>query len=139
MTTPSSSSSSTALLCEIHTSHASVAQSLQEIAAHCARDLGQTLTFKAALTPRPRRGNPVSSSLTLHLPVELAANQHPIWCLTCRLACFLPDTRVTVLIQGAHAFSSSHPVHHRDDQTASRARTRKTSARTGKQFALLAC
>lgn len=42
--------------------------------------------------------------LTLHLPAELAATQPQVWCLACRLACFCPDARVSVLVLGA-AFS----------------------------------
>jgi hypothetical protein len=43
--------------------------------------------------------------LTLHLPAELAVSQHPVWCLACRLACFCPDARVSVLVRGEASFA----------------------------------
>lgn len=43
--------------------------------------------------------------LVLRLPVELAASQHPVWCLVCRLACFCPAARLSMLILGEEAFA----------------------------------
>lgn len=86
------------IVCEIVAPRAAQAAALAEIAATLARDVGQRLTVKTlAIGARSRLAEP---SLTLHLPVELAAAQHPIWCLACRLACFCPAARVSVLVQG---------------------------------------
>jgi hypothetical protein len=105
----SRTSATAALLCEIHAPRTSLAASLADIAVICARDVGQTLAVKFFIVEAPVRKEASPPSLTLHLPVELAAGQHPVWCLACRLACFLPDARVSVLIQGEHAFSASRP------------------------------
>ena len=90
----------TPILCEIHAPRAAQAAALAEIAVVCARDVGQPLTVKKLAVGNSAR-EPV---LTLHLPVELAVDQHRIWCLACRLACFCPGARVGVLICGEALF-----------------------------------
>jgi invasion protein IalB len=95
-------SADSALLCEIHAPRAAQAAALAEIAASVARDLGQPLAVKTlalgSVACGARRHEP---ALTLHLPAALASTQHQAWCLACRLACFCPDARVSVLVQGA--------------------------------------
>jgi len=44
------------------------------------------------------------NSILLHLPVDLAGSQHPVWCLVCRLACYFPSARVSVLVHGESSF-----------------------------------
>ncbi|HEY0946694.1 MAG TPA: hypothetical protein VGD81_15550 [Opitutaceae bacterium] len=84
------------LLCEILAGCRADARNLGAIAATCARDL------KLPLRTRPAVSAPsVTVTITLHLPADLAATQHPVWCLACRLACFCPHARVSVLVQGA--------------------------------------
>jgi hypothetical protein len=90
------------LLCEISASPATRATTLAEIAAACALDVGQPLAVK---TQRVRRHPGRESILTLHLPASLAATQHPVWCLACRLACFCPNVRVSVLVECETAFA----------------------------------
>ena len=88
-----------ALLCEIVAPSRARAADLAAIARVCARDLRQTI--------RVRRQPPVAgteSLIVLHLPAALAAAQHPIWCLACRLACFCPDVRVSVQVSCHGAF-----------------------------------
>lgn len=98
------------ILCEIHAPRASEAGALAEIAANLARDVGQPLTVKTlALGGQAATREPV---LTLHLPVELAASQHQIWCLACQLACFCPFARISVLVQGEATFDL--PQHTRE-------------------------
>lgn len=92
----------TALVCEIH---ATQAAPLAEIARALARDVGQPLIVR----PRSRAARISGESvLTLHLPAALASTQHQVWCLACRLACFCPGTRVSVLIESETTF---HPAH----------------------------
>ena len=91
-----------ALLCEISASPATRAATLAEIAAACALDVGQPLAVK---TQRARRHPGRESVLTLHLPASLAATQHPVWCLACRLACFCPNVRVSVLVECETTFA----------------------------------
>jgi hypothetical protein len=52
--------------------------------------------------PHPANREPV---LTLHLPAQLAATHHAIWCLACRLACFCPSVRINVLVRCEKSFS----------------------------------
>ncbi|HVU24729.1 MAG TPA: hypothetical protein VHE13_11450 [Opitutus sp.] len=89
------------IVCEIFAPRAAQAASLAEIAALCATDVGQPLIVKT-LTIGAAAGQP---ALTLNLPVALAAAQHRVWCLGCRLACFCPDARVSVLVQGEQSFA----------------------------------
>lgn len=89
-----------AIVCEIVAAHAALASGLAEIAAACAKDVGQSIALKQ-LVIGSATTEPV---LTLHLPAEQAASQHQVWCLACRLACFCPNARVNVLVRGETAF-----------------------------------
>jgi hypothetical protein len=92
---------STPIVCEIHARRASQAAAFAEIAVVCARDVGQPLAVKKLVMGAEAR----EAVLTLHLPVELAVDQHRVWCLACRLACFCPDARVSVLVRGETVFA----------------------------------
>jgi len=87
------------IVCEIHALCAEPLGALEQIARACARDVGQPLTVKSLHSsdagPEP--------AITLHLPAELAVSQHPVWCLACRLACFCPQARVSVLVSAVSA------------------------------------
>jgi len=87
--------------CEILAPRAVDATALGAIAEACARATGQPLIIKPVPVDAPVK-EPV---FTLHLPAEVAASQHEVWCLACRLACFCPQARVSVLVMGAGAFS----------------------------------
>lgn len=88
------------IVCEIIAPRAAQAAALAEIAGTCARDIGQRLSVSLLTVGGPKVSEPV---LTLRLPAELAASQHQVWCLACRLACFCPDARVSVLVEGVFA------------------------------------
>ena len=92
-----------AIVCEILAPRAALASALAEIAAACAKDVGQAIELKT-LRIGPAAKEPL---LTLHLPAEVAASQHRVWCLACRLACFCPDARVSVLVRGENAFAET--------------------------------
>lgn len=92
----------TALVCDIR---AGQAAALAAIARALALDVGQPLVVR---TRSHAVRVPGESVLTLHLPAALASTQHQVWCLACRLACFCPGTRVSVLIESETAF---HPTH----------------------------
>lgn len=81
---------------------------LAEIADACSRDLAVSLELRTSVTRKRDRQPPDGPVLTLHLPVELAASQHQVWCLACRLACFCPSVRVSVLVLGQN-FSATTP------------------------------
>jgi len=91
------------VVCEIRSTHASEAGILAEIAKTCARELAQPLLVKTV-----QAGQRVEDPLiTLQLPVEMAATQHEIWCLACRLACFCPSARVSVFVSASEIFAKS--------------------------------
>lgn len=91
------------IVCEILAPRAAQAGALAEIATSVARDIGQPVTLKT-LKLGPAAG--AVPTLTLRLPVALAAAQHQVWCLACRLACCCPSARVSVLVLGAAAFTA---------------------------------
>lgn len=93
------------IICEIHAPRSSQAAALAEIATVCARDVGQPLISRTLAIG----ADCVEPSLTLHLPVELAEAQHRVWCLACRLACFCPSARVSVLVRGEATFAPAPP------------------------------
>ncbi len=105
-----------AIVCEICTAKAAEAGILAAIATTCARELGQPLAVKTlASPPRQQLREPL---LTLHLPAELAATQHEVWCLACRLACFCPSARVSVFVSGGDAFAAQKPADGRRRKSA---------------------
>ena len=87
------------IVCEIFAPNTATGSDLAHIATTCARETGVAVVTRVL----PARGR--EQTLTLHLPAELAASQHPVWCLACRLACFCPGARVSVLILGESAFA----------------------------------
>lgn len=91
-----------AALCEIIAPRVALARALAEIAATCARDVGQPIKLKSCGV-RAAAHEPM---LTLHLSAEVAASQHRVWCLACRLACFCPEARISVLVHGEGAFAA---------------------------------
>lgn len=104
----SASSAPQPLVCEIVAPAASSAAALAEVAVACAQELGQPLAVRSLHIGDTAFRQPL---LTLHLPAALAASQHRIWCLACRLACFCPEARVSILVLGRNAFvSASKPA-----------------------------
>lgn len=91
------------LLCEILVGRRANARNLGAIAATCAKDLNLPLRTRWVASA------PAVAAITLHLPADLAATQHPVWCLACRLACFCPQARVSVLVQGATFTAPADP------------------------------
>ncbi len=109
------------IACEILAPRAADGDVLAVIARTCARDTGQPITVKVVDADAPVR-EPV---VTLRLPAELAASQHQVWCLACRLAsqhqvwclacrlaCFCPQARVSVLVLGAASFDPPRARRH---------------------------
>jgi hypothetical protein len=93
-----------ALACEIISPSHDQGVALAAIALVCARDLGQALRVR-----RRRTDTDAPALLVLHLPATLAAAQHPVWCLACRLACFCPDARVSVQVSCRETFAPARP------------------------------
>jgi|SRR5688572_689830 len=88
------------LPCVISAADAPTTRALADIAQACARDLAVPLLVQASIARAEKFLPHPAPVLTLHLPVELAASQHQVWCLACRLACFCPSARVSVLVLG---------------------------------------
>jgi hypothetical protein len=105
------------IVCVIVAAHPKVAVQLAAITRVCAQDVGQPLVIKS----RVESAN--ASTVTLHLPAAVAIAQHAIWCLACRLACFCPDVRVSVLVRAETTFARA-PRH----QRPRRWRTNRVSA-----------
>ena len=95
---------SSLISCEIFAPAAAHRSVLAEIAKACANDVGQPITIKRCQL-QASRTRPQQPTVTLYLPAALAATQNQIWCLACRLACFCPSARVSVLILAVDAFS----------------------------------
>jgi len=94
----------TPLSCEIYAPSKAKAEELSRILNRCAKETSQSVILRSHRIPRnERRSTP---TITLNLPVEAASTQHLAWCLTCRLTCFCPDVRVSVLVLGSDAFRS---------------------------------
>lgn len=89
-----------AVVCELRAPRKMIEAGLAEIVGACARDLGQPVEVIAQRVSSIEK----EAVLTLHLSAKLATSQHQVWCLACRLACFCPDTRVSVLIHGQEIF-----------------------------------
>ena len=90
------------IVCDIYARTAEPISVLEQIAQTCARDIGQPLVIKSSHSTAAG-AEPV---VTLHLPAELATSQHQVWCLVCRLACFCPNARISVLVSATAAFVS---------------------------------
>lgn len=90
----------TTFRCEIHAPNSALPD-LAAIVRFCAKELGYTLDL---LTNEVRAAE---ATITLHLSAEEAAAQHPVWCLACRLACFCPNARVSVLIRAGTEFGTA--------------------------------
>jgi hypothetical protein len=105
MKTPCLRPSGPEILCELHAPSARRSSGLVKIIAALGHDVGQLLRIKVL----ELRGGKAEqgASLTLHLPAELAASQHQVWCLACRLACFCPAVRVGVFVVGTEFNSRS--------------------------------
>jgi hypothetical protein len=87
------------IVCVIVAANPKVAVQLAAITRVCAQDVGQPLVIKSQV----KSAN--ASTVTLHLPAAVAIAQHAIWCLACRLACFCPDARVSVLVRAETTFA----------------------------------
>ncbi|BET68268.1 hypothetical protein ASA1KI_31860 [Opitutales bacterium ASA1] len=72
---------------------------LRGIVETCARDVGQRLAVRVL----PVRSRQVACTITLEIPAPLVLEPHQVWCLACRVACFCPQARVSVLVKGMDA------------------------------------
>lgn len=99
---PASDDASAPIVCEIHARHAAHAAALAEIALTCGRDVALRVHPRRVIVGRDRHAR--EDVLVLRLPAHLASSQHRVWCLACRLACFLPDARISVEVSAVNAF-----------------------------------
>jgi len=94
----------TLLRCEVRASKR-LAPMLARIVQTCANDLGQPVD-----TSIEQAGNATVPLVTLILPAEVVVEPHQAWCLACRVACFCPDARVSVLVTGATVPAAASPA-----------------------------
>ncbi len=92
-----------AIECEISPANPVDGAALAAIATTCSLDLRQALKITVNAASRSQK----ESVITLHLSAELAISQHPVWCLACRLACFCPTARISVLVHNEDAFADA--------------------------------
>jgi hypothetical protein len=97
-----------AIACEVAATDARRARELAAIVETCGVDAGQrvAVSTRCLRTPHRKKALRRPAVITLHLPVTMAATQHPAWCLACRVACFCPQTRVSVVVHGEKAFAA---------------------------------
>ena len=107
----------TPLTCEIHAPSETKGQTLARIVESCANELAQPVLVKQRRIPRNQRGS-IPTHISLELPADIAASQHEAWCLSCRIACFCPDARVSVLVLGTAAFSEAGESDNNAESTA---------------------
>ncbi len=91
------------ITCEVTATRLPLAAELARIVHACAKDIGQKISVRTTTSAASVRRS-AAPVFTLHLPAALAADQHPVWCLACRLACFCPTARVSVQVHGENAF-----------------------------------
>jgi hypothetical protein len=88
------------LICTVHAAQGA-AKDLAEIVRFSAQEIQQPIDV---LVHETETG---PHAITLHLLADDAATQHPAWCLACRLSCFCPTARVSVLVVGAEFSTAS--------------------------------
>lgn len=66
----------------------------------CAEDIGQQVFVSTSPDSAA-----LETTITFELSAEQASGQDQVWCLACRVACFCPDARVSVLIRGEDSFA----------------------------------
>lgn len=91
--------------CEIIAHSWGAGLELQRIARHCGMDLGTSFDCKV----RVDRNSGVPAHLTLKMDVAEIAESSTCHCLACRIACFCPKARVSVLISADRHFAGAGP------------------------------
>jgi len=86
--------------CQIATASSAHGAELKRIAQQCAVDLGRALDCEVSLAAEQS----AEPSLTLHMGADEAVAGDAGYCLACRLACFCPKARVSILISAVDAF-----------------------------------
>ena len=96
----------TSIFCEITCSSAAHTDGFAQIIQMCADEVGQPVSIESILVGDSPSLS-VTPTVTLYLPVKLVATQDQIWCLACRLACFCPSARVSLLVLATDAFPTA--------------------------------
>lgn len=81
--------------CEVLAVSQDAANALRSVVRDCAAELGHDVVISAR-APEPFQG---FATVTLQLSTEAALEAPWVWSLTCRLASFCGDARVSVLVR----------------------------------------
>ena len=82
--------------CLIESPTMTLSKQLERIVWQCALDAKLTLKTNAVVQISSKE-----TFITIQLSVEEAMRDSPSWCLACRLACFCPYSRVSIIISAS--------------------------------------
>ncbi len=102
----------TAMKCLIESSNHKTAKQLESIAVQCAIDSRTQIETKRVV-----RSKIQSNFITLQIDVSEALGDSQSWCLACRLSCFCPSTRISIIISAQPLFKHTAPqmLHQKTD------------------------
>jgi hypothetical protein len=90
--------------CLIESPDYDIAKQLESIALQCAIDAKTPMETKITV-----RSKIQSSFITLQINVDEALGDSQSWCLACRLGCFCPAARVSIIISAQPLFQQTDP------------------------------
>lgn len=88
--------------CLIESPDYDIAKQLESIALQCAIDAKTPMETKITV-----RSKIQSSFITLQINVDEALGDSQSWCLACRLGCFCPAARVSIIISAQPLFQQT--------------------------------
>ncbi len=89
------------MYCLIESASSEINKECARIVWQCALDSRVALDIKPAINMRLKEDE---LFLTLRLSPEEALKESASWCLACRLTCFCPNARVSILISASKCF-----------------------------------
>jgi hypothetical protein len=95
---------SNAMKCLIESSDYNIAKQLENIALQCAMEAKTQIETKVTV-----RSKIQSNFITLQINVDEALGDSQSWCLACRLSCFCPAARVSIIISAQPLFQQTAP------------------------------
>ena len=102
--------------CLIESPDYDIAKQLESIALQCAIDAKTPMETKITV-----RSKIQSSFITLQINVDEALGDSQSWCLACRLGCFCPAARVSIIISAQPLFQQTAPQILNQKSTSKRA------------------
>jgi hypothetical protein len=90
--------------CLIESADYKTAKQLESIAMQCAMDVRVKVETKTTV-----RSKIQSNFITLQINVDEALGDSQSWCLACRLSCFCPAARISIIISAQSLFQQTAP------------------------------